>query len=199
MSASPVGSPTSSAASRRHCAAFFRKKDLDCDSLAGPIGWAPALCSVGKGRGERKCAGPRGGSKTVQCAGAALNVASPGECGLYVLARIEVRLRMIDVDMPRQRVGNRLWTTATTKLGFGYSCSPLLQFGPWPGSSSSRREDFALNAPHRLDSRRPHRRRSFPPHHRQRRSCSKRRPIRLRTALRVARDPLGRGRSALRS
>jgi len=87
----------------------------------------------------------------------ALNVASPSECGLYVRVRIEVRLRMVDVDMRHQRDGGRLWTTATM-VGFGYSCSRLLQFGPWPGSTSSRRKDFILNAPHRLDHRRrPHR------------------------------------------
>ena len=44
-------------------------------------------------------------------------VGGPGECGLYVRARIEVRLRAIDVDMRHQR--GHLWTTATTKAGFG--------------------------------------------------------------------------------
>jgi hypothetical protein len=61
---------------------------------------------------------------------------------------------MVDVDMRRQRAGGRLWTIATTKAGFGYSCSPLLQFGPWPGSTSSRRKGFIVNASHRLDRRR---------------------------------------------
>ena len=80
----------------------------------------------------------------------ALNVASPGECGLCVRARIEVGPGVINVDMRHQR--GHLWTTATTKAGFGYSCSRFARFGPWLSSTSSRRKDF--NAPHHLDHRR---------------------------------------------